>query len=90
MYTNGKGEGTIRFFEYTNGSLTCHQNDYTVTDATKGYGFVEKQYVNPSISEIGRVIKLTNKYAEAVSIVYPRKSLDFQPDLFPDCSVDFG
>ncbi|KAL4472002.1 hypothetical protein ABPG72_018504 [Tetrahymena utriculariae] len=90
LYLNGKGEGLVRLFEYQNGTLTTHQNDVMVTDTTKGYGFLPKYAVDPYQNEVCRLVKLCSKYAEAVSIIYPRRSQDFQEDLYPDCSIDFG
>ncbi|KAL4450960.1 hypothetical protein ABPG74_021282 [Tetrahymena malaccensis] len=90
LYLNGKGEGLVRLFEYQNGTLTTHQNDVMVTDTTKGYGFLPKYAVDTHSNEVCRLVKLCSKYAEAVSIIYPRKNQDFQEDLYPDCSIDFS
>ncbi|EAR92825.3 coronin (macronuclear) [Tetrahymena thermophila SB210] len=90
LYLNGKGEGLVRLFEYQNGTLTTHQNDVMVTDTTKGYGFLPKYAVDTHQNEVCRLVKLCSKYAEAVSIIYPRRSQDFQEDLYPDCSIDFS
>lgn len=40
--------------------------------------------VDVSRHEIGRFIKLTDNYIESIRIICPRKSEEFQEDLFPD------
>ncbi|CAF0836321.1 unnamed protein product [Didymodactylos carnosus] len=86
IFLCGKGDSTIRYFEYTPEPPYIHFiNMYSSSDPQRGIGVMPKRGMNTTICEIARFYKLLNTgLCEVISFTVPRKSELFQEDLYPD------
>ncbi|KAF9922096.1 Coronin-like protein crn1 [Linnemannia zychae] len=87
LYLAGKGDGNIRYFEYENEELYL-LSEYSSNVPQRGMGFMPKRGLNVNECEIARAYKVSNGIVEPISFTVPRKSDQFQSDLFPDCVGD--
>ncbi|KAI7850850.1 hypothetical protein BDC45DRAFT_517296 [Circinella umbellata] len=87
LYLAGKGDRTIRYYEYENDSL-YHLSDYRDVEAQKGLAFMPKRALNVNECEIARAYKITTNLIEPISFKVPRKSDAFQSDIFPPAIGD--
>jgi len=84
LYTAGKGDGNIRYYELADGHL-YGLNQHSSTTPQKGIGFLPKRCLNVYKNELMRCLKLTNNTLEFVSFDAMRKTEGFQEDLYPPC-----
>ncbi|KAI5310479.1 Coronin-like protein crn1 [Ascosphaera atra] len=83
LYLAGKGDGNIRYFEYVNDKFE-YLAEYQSSDPQRGIGFMPKRGVDMHQNEIVRAYKTVNdSYIEPISFIVPRKSDQFQDDIFP-------
>lgn len=73
LYLTGKGDSSIRYFEFQDGQIHF-LNNYTSTTPAKGYGWFPKRAVDVTRCEVMKCIKLEEKAIELVSFIAPRKS----------------
>ncbi|XP_066983906.1 coronin-1A-like isoform X4 [Macrobrachium rosenbergii] len=87
VFVAGKGDGNIRYYEITDSPPYCHfLNQYISGEPQRGLGLMPKRGCKVSQCEIFRFYKLyaTKSICEPISMIVPRKSDQFQPDLYPD------
>jgi len=89
LFLAGKGDGNIRIYEVESEAPYFHEThvQYGSTSSTKSIGCIPKRAVDVSKNEIMRFYKLNNQSViEEISFDVPRRSDQFQPDLYPDCN----
>ena len=83
LYIGGKGDGNIRYYEYENDkfeSLSEHKSP----EPQRGLAFMPKRGVNTHDNELVRAFKTVNDtYIEPISFIVPRRSENFQEDIYP-------
>jgi len=92
LWTYGKGDGSINFWEIKNDVKPNGRRGKTVhvlgihreTEPQKGGCFLKKRACNVMKCEITRFFKLTNNKCVPLSFVVPRKAESFQEDIFPE------
>lgn len=85
LYLGGKGDVTIRYYEIVEEAPYIHFLDaYRSTEPQKGLCFLNKRACDTSKTEIERCLRLCRGWVEPVSFQVPRKSDNFQSDLYPD------
>ncbi|XP_058801342.1 coronin-2B-like isoform X1 [Phymastichus coffea] len=87
VYLAGKGDGNIRYYEVVNEAPWVHYlSQFISGNPQRGLGVMPKRGVNTSICEVFRFFKLhaTRGMCEPISMIVPRKSDQFQDDLYPD------
>ncbi|PVH15805.1 uncharacterized protein CXQ87_003660 [Candidozyma duobushaemuli] len=84
FYIAGKGDGNIRYYEYDNDEL-YELSQFPSTDAQRGFAWAPKTACNVKDNEILKSFKTVNDSSvEPVSFIVPRKSDNFQEDIYPD------
>ena len=68
----GKGDGTIRYFEYENDNLYA-LDEHKSSDPQRGMCFVPRRAVSTTDCEIARAYKLTTCAVEPIAFIVPRK-----------------
>ncbi|KAK7080135.1 hypothetical protein SK128_009405 [Halocaridina rubra] len=87
VFVAGKGDGNVRYYEITDSPPYCHYlNQFISGEPQRGMGVMPKRGCKVSQCEIFRFYKLhaTKSICEPISMIVPRKSDQFQPDLYPD------
>lgn len=84
LFLAGKGDGNVRFFEMSSDSSPFALSDHKTSVPAKGMAWVPKRGLDVSKNEVARLMKLTTNGVEPMSFQVPRKSDDFQEDIFPD------
>lgn len=85
LFLVGKGDGNVRYFEVTNQAPYMHFIDvYSSTRPQKGFDFIPKHALDVSRHEIMRGLKLEASSVEMISFFVPRKSTEYQEDIYPD------
>lgn len=87
LYLCGKGDGTVRLYEYEDKAPFIYKlNDgYRSNTPGKGYCTVPKRGLDILKHETVRMLKVTNSDGvQPLNFYVPRKSNDFQDDIFPD------
>ncbi|KAJ5195571.1 Actin-binding protein [Penicillium cinerascens] len=83
LYLAGRGDGNIRYFEIENDKFEF-LSEYKSADPQRGVAFMPKRGVNMHENEIARAYKTINdSYIEPVSFIVPRRSDNFQDDIYP-------
>lgn len=82
FYTFAKGESVIRYYEINNREI-FYLTQFSETTGQKGGNFLPKRGVDSSKCEIARFFKLANNKCVPISFIVPRKSDQFQKDIFP-------
>jgi coronin-1B/1C/6 len=83
LYLAGRGDGNIRYFEIENDKFEF-LSEYKSADPQRGVAFMPKRGVNMHENEIARAYKTVNDgYVEPVSFIVPRRSDNFQDDIYP-------
>jgi coronin-1B/1C/6 len=88
MYTVGKGEGTISYYEVVNDATKLYYlSMYRHTTPQRGGAFMPKYGMDVFSCEVQRFFKLTKDSIIPLRFTVPRKAgADvFQSDIFPDC-----
>ena len=85
VYVAGKGESAISYFQYNSEStnLIDYLGSFKGKEPQKGFSFMPKKVVDLMANEVSRGVRLTKDSIEYVSFKVPRKSGNFQQDLFP-------
>ncbi|XP_011303428.1 coronin-2B-like isoform X3 [Fopius arisanus] len=87
VYLAGKGDGNIRYYEFVNEAPWLHYlSQFISGNPQRGLGIMPKRGINTSTCEVFRFYKLhaTRGMCEPISMIVPRKSDQFQEDLYPD------
>jgi len=85
LYLAGKGDGNIRYYEIVDEPPYIHfLSEYKSSTPQRGMAMMPKLSVDVASCEIVRLIKLAGSMAEPISFQVPRKSDQFQDDLYPD------
>ncbi|KAL7295909.1 hypothetical protein TKK_0010949 [Trichogramma kaykai] len=87
VYLAGKGDGNIRYYEIVNEAPWIHYlSQFISGNPQRGLGIMPKRGVTTSTCEVFRFFKLhaTRGMCEPISMIVPRKSDQFQEDLYPD------
>ncbi|KAG8036659.1 hypothetical protein G9C98_003981 [Cotesia typhae] len=87
VYLAGKGDGNIRYYEVVNEAPWLHYlSQFISGNPQRGLGVMPKRGINTSTCEVFRFFKLhaTRGMCEPISMIVPRKSDQFQEDLYPD------
>lgn len=87
LYMPAKGDGGITWYETKKDSKRCiHPSQLGFRDTTpqKGGAFIPKRACDTSKCEIGRFMRLTKDSVQPISFITPRKSKQYQADLYPD------
>jgi len=88
LYLCGKGDGNIRYYEYTTEEKALYSiGMFQTTISCKGMCVVPKRAVDVGKNETARLLKITRDGVTPISLIVPRKSDTFQEDLFPDCAA---
>ncbi|KAJ2488585.1 Coronin-like protein crn1 [Coemansia sp. RSA 2050] len=83
LYVAGKGDGNIRYYEYTDDRLYL-LSEYSSSEPQRGLGAMPKRGVDVSKCEVMRFFKVaSNSLVEPVSFRVPRKAETFQADIYP-------
>jgi len=86
LYVGGKGDGSMRYFEVVPDDPFLHfLSVYSATTPQKGFDFLPKRCMDVSKHEVARCLKMESNFIGYVSFKVPRKSKEFQDDIFPDC-----
>jgi coronin-1B/1C/6 len=90
LYLAGKGDGNIRYYEFVDEDPAMYYfvSQFQSSTPQRGMGVLPKRCVDVSNNEIMMLYKLTPNSVEPISFRVPRKSDQFQDDLFPDCISD--
>lgn len=76
-------DGNIRYFELENDKFEFLA-EYKSADPQRGIAFMPKRGVNAHENEVARAFKTVNdSYIEPVSFIVPRRSENFQDDIYP-------
>eukprot|EP00455_Lapot_gusevi_P010982 TRINITY_DN1503_c0_g1_i2.p1 TRINITY_DN1503_c0_g1~~TRINITY_DN1503_c0_g1_i2.p1 ORF type:complete len:460 (-),score=201.54 TRINITY_DN1503_c0_g1_i2:332-1648(-) len=85
LYLAGKGDGNLRYYELVNERPYCHYIDeHRSNDPQKGAAVLPKRACDTSVVEISRFLRLLTNWIEVVSFQVPRKTDNFQRDIYPD------
>ncbi|XP_076342004.1 coronin-2B-like isoform X1 [Tachypleus tridentatus] len=90
VYLAGKGDGNIRYYELVDEAPWCHYlHQFLSGSPQRGLGFMPKRGLDVMRCEVFRFYKLhaTKGLCEPVSMIVPRKSEQFQDDLYPDTAA---
>lgn len=83
LFLAGKGDGNIRYFEYTNDKFEF-LSEYKSVEPQRGIAFLPKRGVDLHENEVMRAYKTVNDaYIEPVSFIVPRRAEIFQSDIYP-------
>lgn len=89
LYLAGKGDGNIRYWEFAEEApFTHYLSDFKSSDPQRGVAFLPKRACNVGECEVARVFKVHPDRIEPISFKVPRKSDQFQSDIFPDTIGD--
>ncbi|XP_067652931.1 coronin-2B-like isoform X3 [Haliotis asinina] len=86
VFLGGKGDGNIRYYEITDdSSYFYYLSEYMSSSPQKGFGRMPKVGCDVTKCEIQRFYKIhaAKNLLEPVSMIVPRKSEQFQEDIFP-------
>lgn len=76
-------DGNIRYFELENDKFEF-LSEYKSPDPQRGIAFMPKRGVNMHENELTRAFKTVNDtYIEPISFIVPRRSENFQDDIYP-------
>lgn len=81
--SNLSSDGNIRYFELENDKFEF-LSEHKSADPQRGVAFMPKRGVNMHENEVARAYKTVNdQYIEPVSFIVPRRSENFQDDIYP-------
>ncbi|CCF55996.1 hypothetical protein KAFR_0A05610 [Kazachstania africana CBS 2517] len=85
LYVAGKGDGNIRYYEFQNDEL-FELSEFHSTEPQRGFAVAAKRVVNVKENEVLKCYKtVVDQRIEPISFYVPRKSEEFQEDIYPDC-----
>ena len=82
-----QGDGNIRYYELVDEAPWCYYlNQFLSGSPQRGLGFLPKRGLDVRQCEVFRFYKLhaVRGLVEPLSMIVPRKSEQFQEDLYPD------
>lgn len=88
LYLAGKGDGNIRYYEVTADDKPLYAlSEYKSSVPQRGVAMLPKRACDLSTCEVARIYKISGdgKNVEPISFQVPRKSDQFQDDIYPDC-----
>lgn len=84
LYLAGKGDGNIRYYEFQNDEL-YELSEFQSIEAQRGFAVAPKRMVNIKENEVMKCFKTVgDQRIEPVSFFVPRRSEEFQEDIYPD------
>lgn len=84
LYLAGKGDGNIRYYEFQNDEL-FELSEFQSTEPQRGFAIAPKRLVNLKENEVLKCFKtVVDQRIEPVSFYVPRRSEEFQDDIYPD------
>lgn len=84
LFLAGKGDGNIRYYEFQNDEL-FELSEYQSTEPQRGFAVAPKRMVNVKENEVLKCFKtVVDHYIEPLSFYVPRRSEEFQEDIYPD------
>ena len=88
LYIAGKGDGNIRYYEFQNDEL-FELSEFQSTDPQRGFAIAPKRFVDVKSNEVLKCYKtVIDQAIEPVSFFVPRRSEEFQEDIYPDAPSD--
>jgi len=87
LYLAGKGDGNIRYYEVTSDEKPIYfLSEYKSSVPQRGVGALPKRACDLTVCEVARLYKISGdgKNVEPISFQVPRKSDQFQEDIYPD------
>jgi len=91
LYLPAKGDATIRYYEVLekdDADQYCYAlADWRDNESAKGGCFLPKAYCDVKTCEVAVFYRLMRDWVSPVSFTVPRKSDQFQSDLFPDSYI---
>jgi len=82
----GKGDANVRYFEMDNSDPYIHFiSQYGGKEPSKGFDWVPKRCLDTTKHESMRGMQLQANSILPISFKVPRKSENFQEDIYPDC-----
>lgn len=84
LFLAAKGDGNVRYYEITNDDKVHYITDNRSTKSIKAFNFVSRRALDTTVCETHRALKLEGTLVQPISFRVPRKSTEFQEDLFPD------
>ncbi|KAI5116932.1 hypothetical protein M0805_005565 [Coniferiporia weirii] len=82
LFVAGKGDGNVRYYEFEHDALHPLA-EYQSTAPQRGMCFLPRRALNVSECEIARAYKVAGSTIEPIAFVVPRKSDNFQSDIYP-------
>ena len=84
LYLAGKGDGNVRYYELVSDNPFVHPlSEYKSNVSARGMAWIPKRSLNVMGCETARLLKLTTNSVEPLSFFVPRRSENFQEDLYP-------
>ncbi|SJM86776.1 probable Coronin-like protein [Zygosaccharomyces bailii] len=88
LFLVGKGDGNIRYYEFQDDHLYL-LSEYLSTDPQRGFAVSPRRSLNLKDNEIMKCFKtVVDTRIEPISFYVPRKSEEFQHDIYPDAPSD--
>ncbi|AQZ13648.1 CRN1 (YLR429W) [Zygosaccharomyces parabailii] len=88
LFLVGKGDGNIRYYEFQDDHLYL-LSEYLSTDPQRGFAVAPRRSLNLKDNEIMKCFKtVVDTRIEPISFYVPRKSEEFQHDIYPDAPSD--
>jgi len=88
LFLPGKGDATLRYYEILekdeSDSYCFYLSEFRDTESSKGGCFLPKSYCDVQKCEVAVYYRLMRDWISPISFTIPRKSDQFQSDLFPD------
>jgi len=88
LFLPGKGDATLRYYEILekdeSDSYCFYLSEFRDTESSKGGCFLPKSYCDVQKCEVAVYYRLMRDWISPISFTVPRKSDQFQSDLFPD------
>jgi hypothetical protein len=84
IYLPGRGEGNVKYFDYSN-STVKFASEFRGVTPQKGMAFFAKRSMNYNRCEVARFAKLTNNSIEYLSFYVPKRNEGYDPSVYPDC-----
>ena len=82
LYIFGRGEGNTHYYDLGDGSIKpC--NDYLSNEPTDAVVMFEKKCMDYNKCELARFAKYSRKTIIYLSFNYPKKNVEFDPQLYP-------
>jgi len=85
IYVPGRGEGNIKYFEFTGNHTVVYANQYSSSVPQKGLAAFPKRAMNYNKCEVQRFAKLTINTIEYLSFYVPKRNEGYDASVYPDC-----